>query len=98
MVSINALSFIDQVDIATIVILLISQKDKGLRAHLIEAEMPTIKPDVLIIESTYGVNLHEPREEREKRFTNTTRPDPDVRAESCAGAAAHPGRVLFAAP
>ncbi len=52
MVSINALPFIDRVDIATIDILLISQKDKGLRAHLIEAKMP----DVLIIESTYGVN------------------------------------------
>lgn len=41
--------------------------------HLMAAELPTIKPDVLIIESTYGVNLHEPREEREKRFTDTIR-------------------------
>ena len=41
--------------------------------HLMAAELPTIKPDVLIIESTYGVNLHEPREEREKRFTDTVR-------------------------
>ncbi len=82
MISINALSFIDQVDIATIVILLISQKDKGLRAHLIEAEMPTIKSDVLIIESRYGVNLHEPRGERKKRFTNTIR-DIVVRAGKC---------------
>jgi cleavage and polyadenylation specificity factor subunit 3 len=63
------------------------------------AELPTVKPDVLIIviilsikkklkyilkkvfifiiicykESTYGVNLHEPREEREKRFTDTVK-------------------------
>jgi len=41
--------------------------------HLMAAELPTIKPDVLIIESTYGVNLHEPREEREKRFTDNVR-------------------------
>jgi cleavage and polyadenylation specificity factor subunit 3 len=39
--------------------------------HLMAAELPTVKPDVLIIEATYGVNLHEPREEREKRFTDT---------------------------
>lgn len=57
--------------------------------HLMAAELPSIKPDVLIIvinmfsffyqknnillskEATYGVNLHEPREEREKRFTDT---------------------------
>jgi cleavage and polyadenylation specificity factor subunit 3 len=30
-----------------------------------EAEVPKIKPDVLIIESTYGVQIHEPKEERE---------------------------------
>lgn len=41
--------------------------------HLMAAELPSIKPDVLIIESTYGVNLHEPREEREKRFTESIR-------------------------
>ena len=41
--------------------------------HLMAAELPTIKPDVLIIESTYGTNLHEPREEREDRFTRLVR-------------------------
>jgi cleavage and polyadenylation specificity factor subunit 3 len=41
--------------------------------HLMAAELPTIKPDVLIIEATYGVNLHEDRDHREKRFTDTVR-------------------------
>lgn len=37
--------------------------------HLMAAEIPNVHPDVLIIESTYGVHIHEPREERENRFT-----------------------------
>ncbi|KAL7640374.1 UNVERIFIED_CONTAM: hypothetical protein RMT77_008647 [Armadillidium vulgare] len=39
--------------------------------HLMMAEIPHIRPDILIIESTYGVSVHEPRESRESRFTNT---------------------------
>jgi len=39
--------------------------------HLMSAEIPSISPDVLIMESTYGTHVHEKREAREKRFTNT---------------------------
>ncbi|CAN0042796.1 unnamed protein product, partial [Scytosiphon promiscuus] len=39
--------------------------------HLMAAEMPSTSPDVLIVESTYGVQVHEPREERETRFVGT---------------------------
>lgn len=28
-----------------------------------------VAPDILVVESTYGVQIHEPRAEREKRFT-----------------------------
>ena len=35
------------------------------------AELPTIRPDVLIVESTYGTHIHEKREDRENRFTTT---------------------------
>lgn len=38
--------------------------------HLMAAEIPTVHPDVLIIESTYGTHIHEKREDRESRFTN----------------------------
>ncbi|XP_044745051.1 cleavage and polyadenylation specificity factor 73 [Coccinella septempunctata] len=38
--------------------------------HLMAAEIPTVHPDVLITESTYGTHIHEKREEREGRFTN----------------------------
>jgi len=39
--------------------------------HLMAAELPSIRPDVLIVESTYGTHIHEKREEREHRFTST---------------------------
>ncbi|XP_078442085.1 cleavage and polyadenylation specificity factor 73-I [Wolffia australiana] len=38
--------------------------------HLRAAETPEFSPDVCIIESTYGVQLHQPRLVREKRFTD----------------------------
>jgi len=39
--------------------------------HLMAAELPNVKPDVLIVESTYGVQVHASRHERETRFTST---------------------------
>ncbi|KAL5480128.1 hypothetical protein EMCRGX_G023750 [Ephydatia muelleri] len=39
--------------------------------HLMAAEVPTITPDVLITESTYGTHVHEKVEVRELRFTST---------------------------
>ncbi|XP_018017803.1 cleavage and polyadenylation specificity factor subunit 3 [Hyalella azteca] len=41
--------------------------------HLMMAEIPQIRPDILMIESTYGVSIHEPRESRESRFTKTVK-------------------------
>lgn len=45
------------------------------------AELPSVKPDVLIVEATYGTNIHEKREEREARFTGekTDRHGPEAR-------------------
>lgn len=40
--------------------------------HLMSAEVPKgVRPDVLIVESTYGVQVHASRQEREMRFTGT---------------------------
>lgn len=39
--------------------------------HLMAAEIPEHKPDLLIVESTYGVQAHTSRPEREARFTGT---------------------------
>jgi Cft2 family RNA processing exonuclease len=41
--------------------------------HLAAAEVPKLSPDVLIVESTYGVQVHEPRLSREKRFVEEVR-------------------------
>lgn len=38
--------------------------------HLMAAETPPVRPEVLICESTYGVSSHMPRNERERRFTS----------------------------
>ncbi|OLQ04700.1 Cleavage and polyadenylation specificity factor 73 [Symbiodinium microadriaticum] len=39
--------------------------------HAAKAEIPNVRIHVLIVESTYGVMNHEPREQREHRFTNS---------------------------
>ena len=36
--------------------------------HLLGAETPLVSPDILIVESTYGINVHDKREEREQKF------------------------------
>ncbi|KAI0986734.1 hypothetical protein GJ496_009958 [Pomphorhynchus laevis] len=41
--------------------------------HLMSAEIPMIKPSVLIVESTYGTHVHEDQHSREKRFTTLIR-------------------------
>lgn len=38
--------------------------------HLASAEVPPLRPDVLITESTFGTATHVPREEREQKLTN----------------------------
>lgn len=38
--------------------------------HLKEAEIPPYRPDVLIVESTYGLQVHESQRIREQRFTD----------------------------
>ena len=37
--------------------------------HLVKAEIPPVRPDVLIVESTHGVHTFETRAEKELRFT-----------------------------
>ena len=39
--------------------------------HIRPAEIPNCEIDVLIVESTYGIKNHEPRELREKLFLET---------------------------
>ena len=58
------------IEIAGVTILYTGDFSRQEDRHLMSAEMPSISPDVLIVESTYGTHLHEAREEREHRFTD----------------------------
>uniref|UniRef100_A0A8C5B5K1 Cleavage and polyadenylation specific factor 3 n=1 Tax=Gadus morhua TaxID=8049 RepID=A0A8C5B5K1_GADMO len=59
------------IEIAGVKILYTGDFSRQEDRHLMAAEIPSVKPDILIIESTYGTHIHEKREEREARFCNT---------------------------
>jgi cleavage and polyadenylation specificity factor subunit 3 len=56
------------IDIAGLKILYTGDYSREEDRHLVKAEVPPVRPDVLIIESTYGVQSLEGREEKESRF------------------------------
>ncbi|KIK09790.1 hypothetical protein K443DRAFT_671113 [Laccaria amethystina LaAM-08-1] len=58
------------IDIAGLKILYTGDYSREEDRHLVKAELPPVRPDVLIVESTYGVQSLEGREEKEQRFTN----------------------------
>lgn len=58
------------IEIAGVKILYTGDFSRQEDRHLMAAEIPTMKPDVLITESTYGTHIHEKREDRENRFTS----------------------------
>ncbi|XP_055617627.1 cleavage and polyadenylation specificity factor 73 [Toxorhynchites rutilus septentrionalis] len=57
------------IEIAGVKILYTGDFSRQEDRHLMAAEIPAMKPDVLITESTYGTHIHEKREDRENRFT-----------------------------
>jgi Predicted exonuclease of the beta-lactamase fold involved in RNA processing len=58
------------IDIAGLKILYTGDYSREEDRHLVKAEIPPVRPDVLIVESTYGVHSLEGRDEKESRFTN----------------------------
>lgn len=58
------------VDIAGVQVLYTGDYSSKEGRHLQAAEIPQFSPDICIIESTCGVQLHQPYEIREKRFTD----------------------------
>ncbi|KAF8844707.1 Metallo-hydrolase/oxidoreductase [Paxillus ammoniavirescens] len=58
------------IDITGLKILYTGDYSREEDRHLVKAEIPPIRPDVLIVESTYGVQSLEGREEKELRFTS----------------------------
>lgn len=59
------------IEIAGVKILYTGDFSRQEDRHLMAAEVPTVTPDVLICEATYGIHIHEKREIREARFTGT---------------------------
>uniref|UniRef100_A0A6B2KZ24 Beta-Casp domain-containing protein n=1 Tax=Arcella intermedia TaxID=1963864 RepID=A0A6B2KZ24_9EUKA len=59
------------VEIAGVKVLYTGDFSRQEDRHLMAAEIPELCPDVLVVESTYGVQIHEPRKERESRFCGT---------------------------
>ncbi|CAJ0895555.1 848_t:CDS:2, partial [Entrophospora sp. SA101] len=57
------------IEIAGVKILYTGDYSREEDRHLMAAELPHTQSDVLITESTYGVQSHEPRLEKEARFT-----------------------------
>lgn len=57
-------------DIAGLKILYTGDYSREEDRHLVRAELPPSRPDVLIVESTFGVQSLQPREEKEPRFTS----------------------------
>jgi cleavage and polyadenylation specificity factor subunit 3 len=57
------------IEIAGVKVLYTGDFSRQADRHLLGAETPTISPDVLIVESTYGIQVHETRRTREVRFT-----------------------------
>jgi cleavage and polyadenylation specificity factor subunit 3 len=57
------------VEIAGVKILYTGDYSRTPDRHLMGAETPLVSPDILIVESTYGIQVHETREEREGKFT-----------------------------
>ena len=58
------------VEIAGIRVLYTGDYSREEDRHLMAAETPPHRPEVLVCESTYGVSNHMPRIERERRFTS----------------------------
>ncbi|KIJ67750.1 hypothetical protein HYDPIDRAFT_126073 [Hydnomerulius pinastri MD-312] len=58
------------IDIAGLRILYTGDYSREEDRHLVKAEVPPVRPDVLIVESTYGVEKLENKEDKELRFTS----------------------------
>ncbi|CAH0394985.1 unnamed protein product [Bemisia tabaci] len=58
------------VEIAGVKILYTGDFSRQEDRHLMAAEIPSVRPDILITEATYGTHIHEKREDREARFTS----------------------------
>lgn len=62
------------IEIAGINVLYTGDYSREEDRHLVRAEVPNIRPDVMICESTFGVHTLPPRKEKEEQFTSEYAP------------------------
>ena len=58
-----------QIEIAGVNVLYTGDYSREEDRHLVMAEVPPVRPDVMICESTFGVHTLQPRKEKEEQFT-----------------------------
>ncbi len=58
------------IEIAGISVLYTGDYSREEDRHLVPAEVPVGRPDVMICESTFGVHTLPPRKEKEEQFTS----------------------------
>ncbi len=61
------------IEIAGVKVLYTGDYSRSEDRHLMAAETPETSPDILVVESTYGISNHEPVAARERMFTETVR-------------------------
>jgi len=61
------------IEIAGVKLLYTGDYSRSEDRHLMSAELPEVSPDVLVIESTYGISNQEPAALRERMFTEAVR-------------------------
>lgn len=59
-----------QIEIAGVNVLYTGDYSREEDRHLVMAEVPPVRPDVMICESTFGVHTLQPRKEKEEQFTS----------------------------
>jgi cleavage and polyadenylation specificity factor subunit 3 len=59
-----------QLEIAGVNVLYTGDYSREEDRHLVMAEVPPVRPDVMICESTFGVHTLPPRKEKEEQFTS----------------------------
>lgn len=56
--------------------------------HMPSADLPPQPPHVVVVESTFGVSNHLPREDRERAFQSKVRAGPGLGRRRCGGCGA----------
>ncbi len=71
------------IEIAGLKILYTGDYSREEDRHLVTAEIPPVKPDVMICESTFGVHTLPDRKDKEEQFTSESDPSDQADSSPC---------------